>query len=263
MVRGQPFRTAKTAAHLFSMDAMKLLIWYYPALTLSLRSSSLPLPPTSREDLRVDDYLEYLHAAKALYIYKHPCLFRDSNPVPTAQQSASLTTIPDAVAQGASGPRPLATPKHFRYHTPNRTASRPRAAPDPNHPAPNLDIQQPTSGPMVCCCQRTHIISPRTHRSPARSTPRTVRPEIPRPAAKRNFESASHWVFPPDKLPTGLIVHHLLWQQVDDVVQANAEYVTFRGTDSTAPQRHFSSLQQTSSQNNSQKAEFQHRHTTK
>ncbi|GFS55643.1 hypothetical protein TNCV_131591 [Trichonephila clavipes] len=34
-------------------------------------------------------------ATKALYIYKHPCLLRDSNPGPTAQQSASLTTIPD------------------------------------------------------------------------------------------------------------------------------------------------------------------------
>ncbi|GFV43497.1 hypothetical protein TNCV_4592211 [Trichonephila clavipes] len=46
--------------------------------------TSLPLPPTSREDLRLDGYLEYLDAANALYIYKHPCLFRDSNPVPTA-----------------------------------------------------------------------------------------------------------------------------------------------------------------------------------
>ncbi|GFU19968.1 hypothetical protein TNCV_2705971 [Trichonephila clavipes] len=34
------------------------------------------------------------HAAKALYIYKHPCLVRDSNPVPAAPQSASPTTIP-------------------------------------------------------------------------------------------------------------------------------------------------------------------------
>ncbi|GFU37739.1 hypothetical protein TNCV_1466091 [Trichonephila clavipes] len=33
-------------------------------------------------------------AAKALYIYKHPCLLQDSNPVPTAPQSASLTTTP-------------------------------------------------------------------------------------------------------------------------------------------------------------------------
>ncbi|PRD36099.1 UNVERIFIED_CONTAM: hypothetical protein NCL1_09697 [Trichonephila clavipes] len=55
----------------------------------------LPLPPTSREDLRLDGYLEYPHAAKTLYIYKYPCLLWDSNPVPTAQQSASLTTIPD------------------------------------------------------------------------------------------------------------------------------------------------------------------------
>ncbi|GFX45068.1 hypothetical protein TNCV_3431161 [Trichonephila clavipes] len=35
------------------------------------------------------------HAAQGLYIYKHPYLLRDSNPVPTAQQSASLTTVPD------------------------------------------------------------------------------------------------------------------------------------------------------------------------
>ncbi|GFV85955.1 uncharacterized protein TNCV_203351 [Trichonephila clavipes] len=45
---------------------------------------SLPLPPTSREDLWLDGYLEYLFAAKVLYIYKHPCLLRDSNTGPTA-----------------------------------------------------------------------------------------------------------------------------------------------------------------------------------
>ncbi|GFT24355.1 uncharacterized protein TNCV_3252091 [Trichonephila clavipes] len=54
----------------------------------------LPLPPTSQEDLRLDGCLEYPHAAKAIYIYKHPCLLRDLNPVPTAPQSSSLTTIP-------------------------------------------------------------------------------------------------------------------------------------------------------------------------
>ncbi|GFU06034.1 hypothetical protein TNCV_3395521 [Trichonephila clavipes] len=32
---------------------------------------------------------------KALYIYKHPCLLRYSNPGTTSPQSASLTTIPD------------------------------------------------------------------------------------------------------------------------------------------------------------------------
>ncbi|GFX08533.1 uncharacterized protein TNCV_4170321 [Trichonephila clavipes] len=53
-------------------------------------STSLFLPPTSPEDLRLDGYLEYNRAAKALYIYKHPCLLRDSNPGPTAQQPASL-----------------------------------------------------------------------------------------------------------------------------------------------------------------------------
>ncbi|GFV36150.1 hypothetical protein TNCV_1974861 [Trichonephila clavipes] len=49
----------------------------------------------SREDLRLDGFLNYTYAAQALYIYKHPCLLRDSNPGPTAQQSASLTTILD------------------------------------------------------------------------------------------------------------------------------------------------------------------------
>ncbi|GFX99859.1 uncharacterized protein TNCV_258961 [Trichonephila clavipes] len=55
----------------------------------------LPLPPTSRENLRLDCYLEYPPATKALYIYKYPCLLRDSNPGPSAQQSTSRTTIPD------------------------------------------------------------------------------------------------------------------------------------------------------------------------
>ncbi|GFV34958.1 uncharacterized protein TNCV_2097861 [Trichonephila clavipes] len=55
----------------------------------------LTLSQTSRENLRLDDYLEYPRAAKALYIYKHLYLLRDSNPGPTALQSASLTTIQD------------------------------------------------------------------------------------------------------------------------------------------------------------------------
>ncbi|GFW75556.1 transposon Ty3-I Gag-Pol polyprotein [Trichonephila clavipes] len=57
--------------------------------------NSLPLPPTSGEDLRLYGYLEYRHAAKALFIDKHPCLLQDSNPGPTDLQSASLTIIPD------------------------------------------------------------------------------------------------------------------------------------------------------------------------
>ncbi|GFW72560.1 uncharacterized protein TNCV_3797881 [Trichonephila clavipes] len=57
--------------------------------------TSLNLSPTSREDLQLDGYLEYSHAAKALYIYKHPCLLRELNPGLTALQLASLTTIPD------------------------------------------------------------------------------------------------------------------------------------------------------------------------
>ncbi|GFV88451.1 hypothetical protein TNCV_1242641 [Trichonephila clavipes] len=36
--------------------------------------TSLPFPPTSREDLRLDGYLKYPLAVKALYIYKHHCL---------------------------------------------------------------------------------------------------------------------------------------------------------------------------------------------
>ncbi|GFU56085.1 putative transposable element [Trichonephila clavipes] len=51
--------------------------------------TSIPLPPTSREDLRLDGYLENPHAAKALYIDKHPCLLRYSNTGPAAPQSAS------------------------------------------------------------------------------------------------------------------------------------------------------------------------------
>ncbi|GFT90924.1 hypothetical protein TNCV_1066041 [Trichonephila clavipes] len=60
----------------------------HPVVDIGL-STSLPLPPTSREDLRLDDYLEYPHAVKALYIYKQPCplLIRtkhvmSSSPVP-------------------------------------------------------------------------------------------------------------------------------------------------------------------------------------
>ncbi|GFV40497.1 uncharacterized protein TNCV_1288991 [Trichonephila clavipes] len=63
---------------------------------------------TSRKNLRLNGYLEYPHTAKALYTYKHPCLFRDSNPDPTAQQSASLTTIPDRRQLSASSVERLA-----------------------------------------------------------------------------------------------------------------------------------------------------------
>ncbi|GFU95132.1 uncharacterized protein TNCV_4139161 [Trichonephila clavipes] len=62
---------------------------YHMSLALELS-----IPPTTGEDMRLDGYLEYPHAAKALYTYKHLCLLRNSNPVPTAAQSASLTTIP-------------------------------------------------------------------------------------------------------------------------------------------------------------------------
>ncbi|GFX16783.1 hypothetical protein TNCV_2517631 [Trichonephila clavipes] len=46
-------------------------------------------------NLQIDGYSEYPHPTKALYVYEHPCLIRDSNPGPTAQQLASLTTIQD------------------------------------------------------------------------------------------------------------------------------------------------------------------------
>ncbi|GFV89674.1 hypothetical protein TNCV_1576471 [Trichonephila clavipes] len=36
-------------------------------------------------------FRELPYAAKALYIYKQPCLLQDVNPGPTAQQSESLT----------------------------------------------------------------------------------------------------------------------------------------------------------------------------
>ncbi|GFV56048.1 hypothetical protein TNCV_2266341 [Trichonephila clavipes] len=42
--------------------------------------TSLSFPPTSREDLWLDGYFKYPHAAKSLYIYKHPCLLLNSNP---------------------------------------------------------------------------------------------------------------------------------------------------------------------------------------
>ncbi|GFV73020.1 hypothetical protein TNCV_1734881 [Trichonephila clavipes] len=44
--------------------------------------TSFLTPPTSREDLRLNGYLEFPHVAKALYFYKHLCLLRDSNPGP-------------------------------------------------------------------------------------------------------------------------------------------------------------------------------------
>ncbi|GFY10971.1 hypothetical protein TNCV_1124921 [Trichonephila clavipes] len=45
--------------------------------------ASRPLPPTSRKDLQSYGYLRYPPLENTLYIYKHPCLPRDSNPVPT------------------------------------------------------------------------------------------------------------------------------------------------------------------------------------
>ncbi|GFW30156.1 hypothetical protein TNCV_1054671 [Trichonephila clavipes] len=42
--------------------------------------SSFPLPPTSREDFWLIEYLEWLHDVHTLYFYKYPYPFSDSNP---------------------------------------------------------------------------------------------------------------------------------------------------------------------------------------
>ncbi|GFW91440.1 helitron_like_N domain-containing protein [Trichonephila clavipes] len=42
-----------------------------------MHPTSLPFPPTSQEDIRLNGYLEYPHAAKTLYIHKHPYLLLD------------------------------------------------------------------------------------------------------------------------------------------------------------------------------------------
>ncbi|GFW01034.1 uncharacterized protein LOC103524116 [Trichonephila clavipes] len=63
--------------------------------------TSLPLPPTTREDLRLDGYLEYSHASKTWSTlnshekqtsHKHPCLLRDSKPIPTANHYTGWAT---------------------------------------------------------------------------------------------------------------------------------------------------------------------------
>ncbi|GFU38645.1 DUF4817 domain-containing protein [Trichonephila clavipes] len=41
-----------------------------------------PLPPTSREDLRNDEYLQYPHVTHPLCVYKHTYLLRDFVPNP-------------------------------------------------------------------------------------------------------------------------------------------------------------------------------------
>ncbi|GFU67594.1 uncharacterized protein TNCV_1643431 [Trichonephila clavipes] len=47
---------------------------------LKAHRTSLPFPQTSREDMRLDGYLDHPHAVKTLYIYKQSCLLRDLNP---------------------------------------------------------------------------------------------------------------------------------------------------------------------------------------
>ncbi|GFW99599.1 uncharacterized protein TNCV_3418321 [Trichonephila clavipes] len=50
-------------------------------------------PTNSTTGLRLDGYLEYPHAAKALYIYRYPCHLLNSNTGPNTPQSASQTTV--------------------------------------------------------------------------------------------------------------------------------------------------------------------------
>ncbi|GFX33086.1 hypothetical protein TNCV_5042541 [Trichonephila clavipes] len=42
-----------------------------PIPILREKTIKVPLPPSSRDDLWLDGYLEYNYAAKALYTYKH------------------------------------------------------------------------------------------------------------------------------------------------------------------------------------------------
>ncbi|GFV38263.1 uncharacterized protein TNCV_1723441, partial [Trichonephila clavipes] len=67
---------------LFSITILRRTPWRWSETSLLFSSANLTKKLAA-------------HAAKALYIYKHSCLLRDSNPEPTAQQSASLTTISD------------------------------------------------------------------------------------------------------------------------------------------------------------------------
>ncbi|GFW46118.1 hypothetical protein TNCV_3277351 [Trichonephila clavipes] len=60
--------------------------------------SSLPLPPTSREGLKLNGYLEHPPAANPNASTRHlqtSMLSTGFEPSPTAPQSASLTTMPD------------------------------------------------------------------------------------------------------------------------------------------------------------------------
>ncbi|GFY25424.1 uncharacterized protein TNCV_2485441 [Trichonephila clavipes] len=59
-------------------------------------AASLSFPPSSREDICLDECLECSRAAKALYIYKHSCIFRDLDLDPTTQQPVPLATTADS-----------------------------------------------------------------------------------------------------------------------------------------------------------------------
>ncbi|GFW57670.1 hypothetical protein TNCV_2925891 [Trichonephila clavipes] len=79
----------------------------------------LPFSPSSREDLRLDDYLKYPPAAKALYIYKHPSLLRDSNPGPKLEIFEALPTNKSILTddEDNSAVNPLAK-RSKRYNPP-------------------------------------------------------------------------------------------------------------------------------------------------
>ncbi|GFX91638.1 uncharacterized protein TNCV_3682241 [Trichonephila clavipes] len=93
------------------------------------RPTSLSFPPTSREDLRLNGYLEYPNAAKGLYIYKHSCLIQDSNPGPTGPQGTlnSRRVTGPLVWKGKRGGRRLTPQSVFPLNwvgtEPNRTVT--------------------------------------------------------------------------------------------------------------------------------------------
>ncbi|GFW12318.1 hypothetical protein TNCV_815731 [Trichonephila clavipes] len=82
-------------------DSTIFLARFHPNLEVEhprgmARTSNLSSPSTNLTRGLVARWLLRLPpAAKALYIYKHPCLLRYPNLGPTARLSASLTTVPD------------------------------------------------------------------------------------------------------------------------------------------------------------------------
>ncbi|GFW61763.1 hypothetical protein TNCV_3706981 [Trichonephila clavipes] len=67
--------------------------------------------------MKLDGYLEYSHAEKVLYIYKHTYLLRDSNPGPTAQHSPLQCEV--------GGPHSGETRRHYHPDVLNRSQQPP------------------------------------------------------------------------------------------------------------------------------------------